>query len=117
MSPNDILDSIRPINPSAFGMTREQAMMMQQGGPPGQGGMPPPPQGMPPPPQGGQPQGGMPPQGMPPPQGGNQPGGLDMNAYLAQKVEDIKKRMGQGDMGALSSVTAAMPNPTQAQGA
>ena len=97
MSPNDILDSIRPINPSAFGMTREQAMMMQQQQ--GQGGMPPPPQGM------------------PPPQGGNQPGGLDMNAYLAQKVEDIKKRMGQGDMGALSSVTAAMPNPTQAQGA
>ena len=100
MSPNDILDSIRPINPSAFGMTREQAMMMQQGGPPGQGG---PQQGMPPP------QGGQPPSG-------NQPGGLDMNAYLAQKVEDIKKRMGQGDMGALSSVTAAMPNP-QAQGA
>jgi len=101
MSPNDILDSIRPINPSAFGMTREQAMMMQQQQ--GQGGMPPPPQG-------GQPQGGQ-------PQGGNQPGGLDMNAYLAQKVDDIKKRMGQGDMGALSSVTAAMPNPTQAQGA
>jgi len=98
MSPNDILDSIRPINPSAFGMTREQAMMMQQQQ--GQGGMPPPP-----------PQGGM------PPQGGNQPGGLDMNAYLAQKVDDIKKRMGQGDMGALSSVTAAMPKPTQAQGA
>jgi len=98
MSPNDILDSIRPINPSAFGMTREQ---VQQGGPPGQGG---PQQGMPPP------QGGQPPSG-------NQPGGLDMNAYLAQKVEDIKKRMGQGDMGALSSVTAAMPNPTQAQGA
>ena len=97
MSPNDILDSIRPINPSAFGMTREQAMMMQQQQ--GQGGMPPPPQG------------GM------PPQGGNQPGGLDMNAYLAQKVDDIKKRMGQGDMGALSSVTAAMPNPTQEQGA
>ena len=93
MSPNDILDSIRPINPSAFGMTRKQ---VQQGGPQ---------QGMPPPPQGGQ------------PPGGNQPGGLDMNAYLAQKVEDIKKRMGQGDMGALSSVTAAMPNPTQAQGA
>ena len=90
MSPNDILDSIRPINPSAFGMTREQQ---------GQGGMPPPP-----------PQGGM------PPQGGQPPGGLDMNAYLAQKVDDIKKRMGQGDMGALSSVTAAMPNP-QAQGA
>ena len=97
MSLNDILDSNKPINPSAFGMTREQAMMMQQGGPPGQGGTPP--------------------QGTPPPQGGNQPGGLDMNAYLAQKVEDIKKRMGQGDMGALSSVTAAMPNPTQAQGA
>ena len=94
MSPNDILDSIRPINPSAFGMTREQAMMMQQGGPPGQGGMPP-----------------------PPPQGGQPPGGLDMNAYLAQKVDDIKKRLGQGDVGALSSVTAAMPNPTQAQGA
>ena len=89
MSPNDILDSIRPINPSAFGMTREQAMMMQQQQ--GQGGMP--------------------------PQGGQPPGGLDMNAYLAQKVDDIKKRMGQGDMGALSSVTAAMPNPTQAQGA
>jgi len=97
MSPNDILDSIRPINPSAFGMTREQARMMQQQQ--GQGGMPPPPQG------------GM------PPQGGQPPGGLDMNAYLAQKVDDIKKRMGQGDMGALSSVTAAMPNPTQAQGA
>ena len=89
MSLNDILDSIKPINPSAFGMTREQTMMMQQGGPPGQGGQPP---------------------------SGNQPGGLDMNAYLAQKVEDIKKRMGQGDMGALSSVTAAIPNP-QAQGA
>jgi hypothetical protein len=72
-------------------------MMMQQQQ--GQGGMPPPPQG------------GM------PPQGGQPPGGLDMNAYLAQKVDDIKKRMGQGDMGALSSVTAAMPNPTQAQGA
>jgi len=100
MSLNDILDSIKPINPSAFGMTREQAMMMQQGGPPGQGGLQ---QGMPPP------QGGQPPSG-------NQPGGLDMNAYLAQKVEDIKKRMGQGDMGALSSVTAAIPNP-QAQGA
>ena len=98
MSPNDILDSIRPINPSAFGMTREQARMMQQQQ--GQGGMPPPP-----------PQGGM------PPQGGQPLGGLDMNAYLAQKVDDIKKRMGQGDMGALSSVTAAMPNPTQAQGA
>ena len=92
MSPNDILDSIRPINPSAFGMTREQAMMMQQQQ--GQGGMPP-----------------------PPPQGGQPPGGLDMNAYLAQKVDDIKKRLGQGDVGALSSVTAAMPNPTQAQGA
>jgi len=52
-----------------------------------------------------------------PPQGGQPPGGLDMNAYLAQKVDDIKKRMGQGDMGALSSVTAAMPSPTQAQGA
>ena len=52
MSLNDILDSIKPINPSAFGMTREQAMMMQQGGPPGQGGLQ---------------------QGMPPPQGGMQP--------------------------------------------
>ena len=58
----------------------------------------------------------MPPQGMPQPQGGQPPGGLDMNQYLMQKVENIKKRMGQGDMGALSSVTAAMPNP-QAQGA
>jgi len=85
MSPNDILESIRPVNPSAFGMTREQAMMMQQGG-------------------------------MPPPQNSQPQGGLDMNAYLMQKVDDIKKRMGQGDMGALSSVTAAIPNP-QAKGA
>ena len=38
-------------------------------------------------------------------------GGLDMNQYLMQKVQDIKKRMGQDDMGALSNVTAAMPKP------
>jgi hypothetical protein len=82
MSPNDILESIRPINPSAFGMTREQAMMMQQGQP-----MPQPPASSP------------------------MQGGLDMNQYLMQKVQDIKKRMGQDDMGALSNVTAAMPKP------
>ena len=61
MSPNDILDSIRPINPSAFGMTREQAMMMHQGGPPGQFS-----RGMPP--QQGQGQQQQPPNQRPPPQ-------------------------------------------------
>jgi len=33
-----------------------------------------------------------------------------------QKVQDIRQRMGKGDMGALSSVAAAMPKPNM-QGA
>ena len=90
MSPNDILESIRPINPSAFGMTREQAMMMQQGQPM--------------------------PQQVQPPASPPMQGGLDMNQYLMQKVQDIRQRMGKGDMGALSSVAAAMPKPNM-QGA
>ena len=85
MSPNDMLSSIRPINPSAFGPVKQQM----------------PPQGMQsPPPQ------GMPPQGMPP-QGQN-PEGDKMTSYLMDKVEEIKKRLGQGDVGALSNVTKAM---------
>ena len=85
MSPNDMLESIRPINPSAFGPVKQQM----------------PPQGMQsPPPQ------GMPPQGMPP-QGQN-PEGDKMTSYLMDKVEEIKKRLGQGDVGALSNVTKAM---------
>jgi|TARA_R110000764_G_scaffold12033_1_gene35618 hypothetical protein len=81
MSPNDMLESIRPINPSAFGPVKQQM----------------PPQGMQSPP----PQGQMSPQGMP--QGGN-----EMADYLAKKVEEIKNRLGQGDVGALSNVTKAM---------
>jgi hypothetical protein len=80
-----MLSSIRPINPSAFGPVKQQM----------------PPQGMQsPPPQ------GMPPQGMPP-QGQN-PEGDKMTSYLMDKVEEIKKRLGQGDVGALSNVTKAM---------
>jgi hypothetical protein len=95
MSPNDMLSSIRPINPSAFGPVKQQM--------PPQGMQSPPPQGMPP--QGMPPQ-GMPPQGMPP-QGQN-PEGDKMTSYLMDKVEEIKKRLGQGDVGALSNVTKAM---------
>jgi len=65
---NDILASIRPINPGAFGNVAPQQ----------------------------QPQ-------MPPQQGGDQ-----MTDYLMNKVEEIKRRLGQGDMGALSNVTEAM---------
>jgi hypothetical protein len=90
MSPNDMLSSIRPINPSAFGPVKQQM--------PPQGMQSPPPQGMPPQ--------GMPPQGMPP-QGQN-PEGDKMTSYLMDKVEEIKKRLGQGDVGALSNVTKAM---------
>jgi|TARA_R110002126_G_scaffold72450_2_gene181142 hypothetical protein len=90
-----MLSSIRPINPSAFGPVKQQM--------PPQGMQSPPPQGMPP--QGMPPQ-GMPPQGMPP-QGQN-PEGDKMTSYLMDKVEEIKKRLGQGDVGALSNVTKAM---------
>ena len=84
MLPNNMLASIRPINPAAFGN-----IVPKQ-----------PPQGQPP--QQGQMAQGQPPQGQPP-QGGDQ-----MTDYLMNKVEEIKKRLGQGDVGALSSVTEAM---------
>tara|TARA_R110000782_G_scaffold99032_1_gene184594 strand:- start:23 stop:232 length:210 start_codon:yes stop_codon:yes gene_type:complete len=64
---NDILASIRPINPGAFGNVAQQQ------------------------------------QQAPMPEGGDQ-----MTDYLMNKVEEIKKRLGQGDMGALSNVTEAM---------
>ena len=80
MSPNNLLASIRPINPAAFGPVRQQI----------------PPQGMP--------QGQMPPQGMPP----QNPEAEKMTNYLMNKVEEIKQRLGQGDVGALSNVTEAM---------
>jgi|TARA_R100000655_G_scaffold72436_1_gene110957 hypothetical protein len=80
MSPNDLLASIRPINPAAFGPVKQQM----------------PPQGMP--------QGRPPPQGMPQ----QNPEGERMTNYLMNKVEEIKQRLGQGDVGALSNVTEAM---------
>ena len=70
MSPNDLLASIRPINPAAFGPVKQQ----------------------------------MPPQGMPP----QNPEAEKMTNYLMNKVEEIKQRLGQGDVGALSNVTEAM---------
>ena len=79
MSPNNLLASIRPINPAAFGPVRQQI----------------PPQGMPQ----GQSQQGMPPQN---------PEAEKMTNYLMNKVEEIKQRLGQGDVGALSNVTEAM---------
>ena len=79
MSPNNLLASIRPINPAAFGPVRQQI----------------PPQGMPQ---------GQPPQGMPP----QNPEAEKMTNYLMNKVEEIKQRLGQGDVGALSNVTEAM---------
>ena len=80
MSPNNLLASIRPINPAAFGPVKQQM----------------PPQGMP--------------QGRPPPQGMPQQNaeGEKMTNYLMNKVEEIKQRLGQGDVGALSNVTEAM---------
>ena len=81
MSPNDLLASIRPINPAAFGPVKQQM----------------PPQGMP--------QGRPPPQGTPPQQN---PEAEKMTNYLMNKVEEIKQRLGQGDVGALSNVTEAM---------
>jgi hypothetical protein len=79
MSPNNLLASIRPINPAAFGPVKQQM----------------PPQGMPQ---------GQPPQGMPP----QNPEAEKMTNYLMNKVEEIKQRLGQGDVGALSNVTEAM---------
>ena len=76
MSPNDLLASIRPINPAAFGPVKQQ--------------MPP--------------QGQMPPHGMPQ----QNPEAEKMTNYLMNKVEEIKQRLGQGDVGALSNVTEAM---------
>ena len=69
---NDILASIRPINPGAFGNVVPQQQPQPQ---------------------------------MPPQQGGEQ-----MTDYLMNKVEEIKRRLGQGDMGALSNVAEAMRN-------
>jgi len=66
---NDILASIRPINPGAFGNVAPQQQPQQ--------------------PQ--------------MPQGGD-----EMTRYLINKVEEIKRRLGQGDMGALSNVAEAM---------
>jgi len=41
---------------------------------------------------------------------------MDMNKYLMDKVAEIKRRMGGGDMGALSSIASAMPQaPTNPQ--
>lgn len=64
---------------------------------------------------GGQPQ-QQGPQGAPPPssQGGGQPP-MDMNKYLIDKVMEIKKRMGGGDVGALSALTEAMQPQQQPQ--
>tara|TARA_R100000951_G_scaffold47246_1_gene40381 strand:- start:2436 stop:2642 length:207 start_codon:yes stop_codon:yes gene_type:complete len=42
------------------------------------------------------------PQGQPP---------MDMNKYLLNKVEEIRKRMGAGDLGGLSAIADAMPDP------
>ena len=81
MSPNNLLASIRPINPAAFGPVKQQM----------------PPQGMP--------KGIPPPQGTPPQQ---HPEAEKMTNYLMNKVEEIKQRLGQGDVGALSNVTEAM---------
>ena len=63
---NDILASIRPINPSAFGGVQQAPQQMPM------------------------------------------EGGEEMTNYLMNKVEEIKRRLGQGDMGALSNVTELM---------
>jgi hypothetical protein len=54
-------------------------------------------------------QGGQPP---PPSQGGGQPP-IDMNKYLINKVAEIRRRMGAGDMGALSAISDAAQVPVQ----
>ena len=50
----------------------------------------------------------------PPPssQGGGQPP-IDMNKYLMNKVAEIRKRMGAGDMGALTAISDAAQVPVQ----
>ena len=71
-----------PINPAAFGGLPQQG---PQGGPP-----------MSPPNNVGGPQ------AQPP---------MDMSKYLMNKVAEIRERMGAGDMGALSAIADAMPQP------
>ena len=50
----------------------------------------------------------------PPPssQGGGQPP-IDMNKYLMNKVAEIRKRMGAGEMGALTAISDAAQVPVQ----
>ena len=36
---------------------------------------------------------------------------MDMNKYLMNKVMEIRQRMGSGDVGALSAIADAMPQP------
>jgi len=36
---------------------------------------------------------------------------MDMNKYLLNKVEEIRKRMGAGDLGGLSAIADEMPQP------
>ena len=36
---------------------------------------------------------------------------MDMNKYLMNKVMEIRQRMGNGDVGALSAIADAMPQP------
>ena len=71
-----------PINPAAFGGLPQQG---PRSGPP-----------MSPPDNVGGPQ------GQPP---------MDMSKYLMNKVAEIRERMGAGDMGALSAIADAMPQP------
>jgi len=43
--------------------------------------------------------------------GGQQP--IDMNKYLMNKVAEIRRRMGAGDMGALTAISDAAQVPVQ----
>ena len=45
-------------------------------------------------------------------QSGGQPP-IDMNKYLMNKVAEIRKRMGAGDMGALTAISDAAQVPVQ----
>jgi|TARA_B110000977_G_C10983153_1_gene456923 hypothetical protein len=38
---------------------------------------------------------------------------MDMNKYLLDKVAEIRRRMGAGDMGALGNIAEAMQPPMQ----
>jgi len=49
--------------------------------------------------------------GLPPQQGPQGGPPMDMNKYLMNKVAEIRERMGAGDMGALSAIADAMPQP------